>query len=175
MRGAVTFSIRRTEGCDWLRTIFPSFSPSHASSVPPHTRPWMARKALTTAAAWRRGGTEFVSVCAYVCVSRVLGGPRPRICCGSVQWTGARQDVTFWRKLGRPYRPSGYQSTPFVPPPLPFNWPLQTHSRIKPLVRSFLFISPKLSYQSWSRRLWQSFNEQNPSKIRERSQKRNNI
>lgn len=49
---------------------------------------------------------------------RQPGGPRPRKYCGSVQWTGARQDLTSWRKLGRRYRPNGYQSGVFVPPPL---------------------------------------------------------
>lgn len=43
------------------------FSHLSPSSPPPHTRAWMARKALTTAAAWRRGGTEFVCVC-MLCV-----------------------------------------------------------------------------------------------------------
>lgn len=75
-----------------------------------HARPWPPPQ---------HGAEGVQSLCACVCCVCFiqLGGPRPRICCGSVQWTGARQDVTFWRKLGRPYRPSGYQSTPFVPPP----------------------------------------------------------
>lgn len=52
-------------------------------------------------------------------------GPRPRKYCGSVLWTGARQDLTSWRKLGRHYRPSGYQSVGFVPPP----WPTTSNNK----------------------------------------------
>lgn len=60
-----------------------------------------------------------VSVCSSVCgvCTGKFGGQGPRICCGSVQWTGARQDVTFWGKLSQPHRPSCHQSEPIVPPP----------------------------------------------------------
>lgn len=102
-----------------MKTIFPSRSlplvsfpsPSHqtldGTQCPDHHRSMAPR-------GYR------VCVCAFVCIRCVcvsqFRGPRPRICCGSVQWTGARQDVTFWRKLSQSNRPSSDQSTPFVPP-----------------------------------------------------------
>lgn len=64
------------------------------------------------------GVQSFYALLLYPSCFRQPGGPRPRKYCGSVQWTGARQDLTSWRKLGRRYRPNGYQSGVFVPPPL---------------------------------------------------------
>lgn len=63
----------------------------------------------------QRGAKEECSKSLWVCVcvcdvygvlSSKIGGQGPRICCGSVQWTGARQDVTSWRKLIQPFRSS---------------------------------------------------------------------
>lgn len=64
---AVTFSIRKLRSVIGWR-LFSQYSTPSCSSPPPHARPWMARKALTTAAAWRHGGTECASVCACLSV-----------------------------------------------------------------------------------------------------------
>lgn len=83
--------------------------------------PWMARKALTSATAWCRGGTVVPCACVHQLV-----------------WRAETPDM-FWKcavdkgKTGRDLleevcRPSGYQSTVFVPP---LKQPLQTFARIR--------------------------------------------
>lgn len=114
---------KEAQGCDWSRATFPSLSPPHAS-IPPSLPlpPPGSQQTLdgTQGPDHRRSvAPREYRVCTCVCVYALclsqLGRPRPRICCGSVQWTGARQDVTSWRKLSRRHRPTSYQSTPVCP------------------------------------------------------------
>lgn len=103
-RKAVTFSIRRPwdmigRGLLSLVSLPTSCFPPSLTDLRWHARPWPPPQ---------RGAQRVHSVRVCVCVCAVLepasGRPRPRICCGSVQWTGARQDVTFWRKLSGHHR-----------------------------------------------------------------------
>lgn len=89
-----------------------SLTPScFSASQPDHGWP---RRTPNTAAAWSQWGVQWFCVCVCVCVHVMctmcaavnLEGQGPRICCRSVQWTGARQDVTSGRKLIQPFRPS---------------------------------------------------------------------
>lgn len=89
---------KEAPGRDWSRATFPVSSP-HFMLLSFANRPPMARKALTAAAVWRPKSTQCTCVCVCAVLEPASGRPRPRICCGSVQWTGARQDVTSWRKL----------------------------------------------------------------------------
>lgn len=98
---AVTFSIRRPWDVIGQELLSPFSLP--ASCFPPSltktadgTQSHDCRRSMAP-----RENTVYVCVCVWVfaVLEPASGRPRPRTCCGSPQWTGARQDVTLWRRL----------------------------------------------------------------------------
>lgn len=102
-----------------IQNDFPIFL-GFLCSPPPQARPDQARSMAP------RGVSQSFNVSMLYpwCFSQP-GGPRPRKYGGSVQWTGARQDLTSWSKPSQRYRPSSYQSVAFFPPP----WPVTSNAQ----------------------------------------------